>query len=378
MRCWKRLLHAIMCAGLLLQTGCWSKVEVDEELFVLALFVDKGEKPGTVEVTISSPLPNRMMSGQPASGGSSGKSYTMVTRTDLTLPDTIRSIQKDLTRRINFGHTREIVVGRDYAKDGIADLLDWIHMEPSLHISTFLTTAPGKAKEVAKLTPVYEQLPSEVLRKMMMQHTLFSTKLKESLIARFSKVGYATNLMYMTEAPLESDDDSSQQWAGIQGAAVYQEDRLSGTLPLREARALAWGSGTLGKQVYTVYWDEGKSHASVLFTSFDAHRKVNMTKQGPQFTIYLQATGNMVNRMDAKHRNATEMTQLVTDLLNKKAVEELESAINMTQDMRADALKLGLLLEWKYPGYWDRDGRQVGASDLPWHSGALEHLLRIS
>lgn len=44
-------------------TGCWSKTELDKLTFIYGIFIDKGKEPGTVEVTISSPLPNRLMSG---------------------------------------------------------------------------------------------------------------------------------------------------------------------------------------------------------------------------------------------------------------------------------------------------------------------------
>lgn len=34
-------------------TGCWSKVELDQRIFVNGVFVDVGEEPGTVKVSIS-------------------------------------------------------------------------------------------------------------------------------------------------------------------------------------------------------------------------------------------------------------------------------------------------------------------------------------
>ncbi|MGN7355815.1 Ger(x)C family spore germination protein [Paenibacillus sp. SAF-054] len=349
MKSWIRL---TICILLLMQTGCWSKVEVDEQIFVLALYIDKGEKPGTVEVTISSPLPNRMMSGQQAGSGGGGKPYAMVSNTDLTLSDTIRTIQRDLTRRLNFGHTREIVVGREYAEEGIGELLDWIDKEPSFHISTFLTTAEGRAREIAGLLPLYEQMPAEVLRKMTMQHTLFTTKVKECLISYYSKVGFATNYMSISVKRMPSENERPEKWGGIHGAALYQGDKMKGSLPAEEARVLAWATGRLGKQVFTVTWDDGQSYASVMLKDMEAVRRVRMTKQGPQFSIKLKADGSIVNQKDAKRRNDTELSRLVTDLLNKKVVHELESALDMTKESEADVLKLGLLLEWKYPAYW--------------------------
>ncbi|GAF09366.1 Ger(x)C family spore germination C-terminal domain-containing protein [Paenibacillus pini] len=276
----------------------------------------------------------------------------MISRTDETIPDAIRNIQKDLTRHLSFGHTREITVGRDYAEAGIGDLLDWMDKEPNFHISSFLTTAHGKAKDIAQLIPLYEQMPAEVLRKMTLQHIMFSTSVRDILISTYSKVGFATNYLSIRKEAIPSENDKQEKWAGIQGAALYQEDKMKGTLNVEDARAIAWANGRLGKQAFSVTWDEGKSRASVLFNKLKATRKVKMTKKGPQFMIKLYASGNLIYKKDTKKRNDTELTHLITKLLNSKIEEDLSSAITMTKRVGADALKLGTLLEWKYPGYW--------------------------
>nr|WP_268893043.1 Ger(x)C family spore germination protein [Paenibacillus lutrae] len=345
----------IIMIPVLLLSGCWSKIEVDEQIFVFAIYVDIGKEPGTVEVTISSPLPNRMMAGQQAgSSGANGKSYAMVSKSDVTIPDAIRQIQKDLTRRLNFGHTREIIVGRDYAESGIGDLLDWITKEHSFHISAFLATAPRKAREVAELTPLYEQMPAEVIRKMNLQRTMFTTSVKEALMAYTSQVGFGTNYMSVRYQPMPSENEKLQKWAGIQGAALYQGLKMTGTLEASEARALAWATGRLGRQVFSVTWDEGKSRGGVLLDQLKATRKVKMTPQGPQFTIHLEGSGDLIYSKDTKRRSDTERTLMIEKLLASKIEKDLNSAIRMTKKYGSDALKLGLLLEWNYPQYWEK------------------------
>ncbi|WP_068618523.1 Ger(x)C family spore germination protein [Paenibacillus tuaregi] len=340
----------------LLLTGCWSKVEIDEQIFVFAIYVDKGDKPGTVKLTISSPLPNRMMSGQQAGSGGSGggKPYAIISKTGDTIPDAFMDLQKDLTRRLNFGHTREIIVGRDYAEEGIGDLLDWIRMEPAFHISSFLGTAPGKAREVADLIPLYEQMPAEVLRKMNLQHVMFSTTVRDCLIANSSKVGFVTNYMLVGTQPTPSENGKSEEWVGIRGAALYQHDKFKGTLEAEEARALAWATGRLDRLAYTVYWDKGDSRASVLFTDLKATKKVTLSDGTPRYTITLTGFGDLLYKKDSKQRDETELNSIITTQLNAKVKLDLERALHQTRQLGSDALGLGLLLEWKYPGLWER------------------------
>lgn len=350
----------------LLLTGCWSKVEIDEQTFIFGMYIDKGDSPGTVKVSISSPLPNRMMSGQQAgNSGNSGKPYAIVTKTDDTIPDALRNIQKDLTRRLNFGHTRVVVVSHEYAEKGISELLDWINKEPNFHLSAFLVTAPGTAKEITELVPLYEQLPAEVLRKMILQHSLLSTSVKECLIARASAMGFAVNQLSFGTEVMPSENNQQEKWAGLQGLSLFQKDKLVGTLELDESIALAWANGTLGRQVMSIIWDDGASRASILFTQLKAKKHLRMTDEGPRFEIELTGKGDLLSIQDNRHQDANEVNQLIEERLEKKALKDLDAAIKSTQRARADVLSLGLLMEWNYPKQWKKYSQEDYYNRIP-------------
>lgn len=176
-------------------TGCWSKLELDELTFVYGLFIDVGEEPGTVEVTISSPLPNRLGSGAQEGGSGDGKSYSMVSKTAPTIPEAILLIQKDLSRKMEASHLKIIVLGKQYAKQGIGDMLEWFQRQPENSLGTYIMAAPGKAKEIPLLTPVFEQLPDQVLNNMARQKVLFSTTIRDCILSESYHMGYAMNYL---------------------------------------------------------------------------------------------------------------------------------------------------------------------------------------
>jgi spore germination protein KC len=148
-----------------LLTGCgWSK-ELNDRTFATAIFVDQAKTPDLVEVTITSLLPNRIAT-MPQSLGQQGKSYTSVSKTAKTIPEAITKIQLDLTRKISWGHTEAIVIGKKYATDkGLNEFFDWASREPTFLLNTTVFVAPSKAKDIVSLTPVYEYAPAEVLNK---------------------------------------------------------------------------------------------------------------------------------------------------------------------------------------------------------------------
>ncbi|SEG66593.1 Ger(x)C family spore germination protein [Paenibacillus sp. UNC499MF] len=348
-----RLLLALL--PLLLMTGCWSKVEIDEQTFIFALYIDQGDTPDKVEVTISSPLPNRLMSGQQAgSGAANGKPYAMISKQGTSIPQALMLIQRDLTRKINFGHTRVVTVGRQYAEKGIKDMLSWMQREPTFHISAIVNTAPGRAREIAELAPVYEQMPAEVMLKMSLQKAMLDTSAKQCLIAEASGQGVATNYLSVGMMKMASENEQAEKWAGIQGLALYNNDKLTGVLPSAEGRAIAWALGGLGRQVYTLSWDDGQSKADILFNHLTSKKSVRMGPDGPRFTLTLKGDGDLIQKRDPMNRDDNEINTILEQKLREKILKQLKNAFSKTQQARSDVLQLGMLLEWKYPEFWEK------------------------
>ncbi|KKO53658.1 Ger(x)C family spore germination protein [Paenibacillus sp. DMB20] len=344
---WKTLLP------LLLLTGCWSKVEINEQAFIFALYFDKGEQEGTVEVTISSPLPNRLISGQQVgSGGNEGPPYGTVSKTGHSIAEALNAIQRDLSRRLDFSHNRVIVIGKEFAEEGIGDLLDWILRERSIDLSTFMMQAPGEAKEIAGLAPVYESFPSYVLKRLAIQNNMLATTVKDCLIGQLGNTGYALTHLSSEEMPLTGDKMSMGKWTGLQGIALFQKDKYKGALDLESSRVLAWASGQIHKPVYNVAWDGGKSKASVLFFNTKGYKEAVMTASGPVFTVKLDGTADIVSMKDEKKRSLAEVNRIIVSELNDQIGTYLKEALKTTQEKGADVMQLGNMLEAEYPRAW--------------------------
>ncbi|MEK4260109.1 Ger(x)C family spore germination protein [Paenibacillus sp. FSL L8-0499] len=337
-------------------TGCWSsKVELDELTFVYGLFIDVGKEAGTVEITINSPLPNRLnSSSQPASGGGDGNSYSTVSKTADTIADAMLLVQKDLTRQLSLSQLKIIVLGKAYAEQGIGELLLWIRREPALPLGTYVMASPGSAKEMNTLTPIYEQLPSDVLMSFGTEKYMFSTTIKDCLFAEASGVGFAINNLSFGKKEETTKEGKPQYWAGIQGAMLFQNEKMKGILKLKEGRALAWAAGKLKLSVYSVTWDGGESAASVVFVSTKSSKKVKLTDKGPVFTVKLKGKASVIYLRDPKKRNLEEISNIITEKLSDKITANLTEAIRLSQEAGADVLQLGMLLEWNDPKLWKK------------------------
>lgn len=348
----KSLKLGVIILLLLNLTGCWSKAELDELTFVYGFFIDVGKDPDTVEVTINAPLPNRLTAGQPASGSGGGIAYSSISKTANTISDAVMLIQKDLTRQLSLAHLKVVVIGKSYASQGISGILEWVKREPALPLGTYIMGSSGSAKELNKLTPIYEQLPAQVLMNFSVEHFMFATTIKDCLIAEASGVGFAMNNLSFGQKQGTSEEGSPEYWAGIKGAMLFQENKMKGTLMFREGRALAWAVGGLRFAAYSVSWDEGESTASVVFVRARSSKNIIKTKRGPMFTVKLKGKASITYLKDSKNRDEEEISRIITEKLKEKLTDHLSEAIRSSKEAGADILQLGLLLEWNDPKEW--------------------------
>ncbi|WP_150275936.1 Ger(x)C family spore germination protein [Paenibacillus tepidiphilus] len=350
-------LKIAVCVLLLLNlTGCWSRIELDQLTFIFGMYVDAGEEPGTVEVSISSPLPNRLQTGTQG-GGEKGKGYSLVTKTAANITDAIILIQKDLSRQLEISHIKAVVIGKEYAAQGISELLDWCKRQPEFPLGTYIMGAPGKAKQIAELSPVFEQLPDQVLRNFSKENMMFATSVKDCVLAESYGMGYALNYLSFGEKPEKDDQGQPIKWAGIQGVMLFQEGALKETLNVSDSRALAWAAGHFAGRLkfphYTVKWeDEGEGTASALFYANSSSTKLRMTQNGPVFDVKLKGKASITYFRDSKGHGATEMSGIIKKLVQEKLEAEVNHAILKTREAGVDVLQLGTLLEWNQPEEW--------------------------
>ncbi|MCI1778058.1 MAG: Ger(x)C family spore germination protein [Paenibacillus lautus] len=339
-----------------LLTGCafnMTKVEINEQTFVFAMYVNKGPQDDSVEVTISAPLPNRLTSGRQAGGKGGGDPYAMVTKSSTTVQDALHLIQRDLSRRFDFSHTKVVVVGKSYAEAGLEELMDWLQREPTTNLSIYIMVAPGDAKKVAELTPVFEQMPSEVLTRFADQHNMITTNLKDCLYAESANQGYALTYLSAGLKPMVADQEKLEPWAGIQGTALFRKHKLVATLPMEQSLAISWGVNELKAPLYTVSWgEEGK--ASVFLIATSSSKSVRMVSGHPVFTVKLSGTGDIIYKNNHKQLDTLQAKEIIEHELNDLVAGHLRKALRTSQRVGADVLQLGMLVDWNYPDHWKK------------------------
>ncbi|SHF00582.1 spore germination protein KC [Seinonella peptonophila] len=346
------LLLALISCICFICTGCWSSIEVNDRTFITGVYVDKGNKPGEVELTLTAPLPNRLVPGSLQGGGTGERSYAALSKTGKTIPFAIQRIQSDLTRKLSWGHTRVIVISRDYAQSGITPLLEWITRQPTFHIKTYILISPGKAKETVKLTPVFERAPSEVLREFANQKTILGATVRDFLLAHYADQGTAVSFLTMGTMPMVSEQGKKSEWAGTDGAAIFRDDQMVGKIAPEKARMLSWVIKQIKSPTFVFQSPVDHGKISVEFERIDANILPKLRGKQIVYNIELLGDASIVSADTKESITKPHQWHQLENILKKKLAKNLKKALVETQRLRADVLRLGNRLEWWYPNRW--------------------------
>ncbi|MCS7461482.1 Ger(x)C family spore germination protein [Paenibacillus doosanensis] len=373
---------------LLLLTGCWNSIEINDRAFVRMMLLDKSESG--IEVTLGFPLPNRLIPGQTGgSGGQTGKPYTFVTKTGRDIGEAYRFIQSDLSRTITFGQTSIIVIGNALAEEGILPVLEFIAREPRFHINASMFVTEGKVKQMTAVPNVFERFPVDILVAYVRQHITVRATVKDALMAAYSGGDLFIPMLDFELKTMTSENNKTQQWMGTDGAAIFKLGKMVGTLNTNEMRGAMWVQETVRDSEITVPSTiDGKD---VSFIVKNNQTSIRPVLSGDQIAINIQSRANAdlissesdINFQDAKQRAILEhdLEAFVQDRMSK--------AIRKSQEAGSDAFQFGQYIDWNYPNKWialERQWRYLYAKRVKFniqariiikHLGTEKHPLRI-
>jgi spore germination protein KC len=340
-------LTLVTVSVLLVQSGCWSAVELNERGFARMMLLDKTDKG--IEMTLGFPLPNRM--GGQQGGGGSEPAFTFVTKTSATLGDAYRQIQSDLPRRITFGQLRNIVIGRPYAEGGLESLVDFVARVPNIHINANLFVTEGRVKQFTEFPVTFEKFPTDILTRYAKDRVTVMTTLKDVLASLYHGGDFIAPMLVFGRQGA-TDEKSGGKWMSTDGAALMQKGRLVDTLSSIETRGAMWITGDLNDAEFDVASPSDGKNISFLVNLSES--RVKSKVHGDQIRIYIicKALAKVIlTNSDIDLSNAYQLKR-VEQALEKVLEERINMAVEKTRQVRTDAFQLGRSVEWRYPRQW--------------------------
>ncbi|MCZ0701707.1 spore germination protein KC [Natronobacillus azotifigens] len=343
--------YLLLFVVLFFLTGCWSSVEINDNAFVTAVFIDQG-KDGNVELTLGFPLPSRMVPGN-LGGQVEGNIYTTVTHEAENVAAAYRKIQSDITRHISWGHTRIIVFSEEFAKNGVYEPLEFFSRQPAFHSKSLVLIAPGKAIDITKLTPAFERFPAEVLHKFIQQEVTVRTTVADFLRVYYYGGNMLAPMLTVGEEPMLSEEQKVRTWVGTGGAALFRKGKMVDELSEQDMRGALWFERITRESVITIdSFTDGKPISIIVLDSVIKKNPIIKENNQLGFQLEIKVKDDLLS-VDSEINISDPSTLTKLEVEIAKALEDrIQSAFQKTQEIGADVFNLGEYFEWYHPNEW--------------------------
>ncbi|AET59089.1 Ger(x)C family spore germination protein [Paenibacillus terrae] len=224
-----------------LLTGCWDRTELNEIGITVGLGVDKdGDQ---IRVSAQVVVPSEVASKSRPSKGA--PAVTTFEATAPTLYEAIQKITEISPRLIYLSHIRMLIFGEEFARQGIADIVESLMREPFARTDFYICVAKGtSASNMLQVATTLEKIPAnkmfssmEVLSKTwapvskvtidQLMDVLVSSEIHATLPALEAKGDLPKGIVEGTDNVKTIEPTTV---LAITSLAVFKKDRLIGWL----------------------------------------------------------------------------------------------------------------------------------------------------
>lgn len=363
----------------MLLSGCWSSIELNNRAFVSIMCIDQ-VKEG-VELTLAFPLTTKLIPGM-AGGGESEikKNFTYVTRSGPSLEDALQKIQADISRKITFRQTHNIVVGSRYAAGGIGNVLEFITRNPYLRLNNNLFVIEGEARGPLSQAPVFfERFTVTVLDSYVQNHNLYDTTVRDFLFSGANGGDALVPFLEFTKKNSLPEPDAKPS-LGTGSTAIFKKGKLTETKLDPNATKGAFSiAGKLRDLTYSIPSPTDGRNVGMLITS--SPTRIRPVLKNGELTIDILCKGeaSVISSDSNIDLQDTEALISLRSALEEVGLENIEAALAQTQKAGADVFGFGNYVSAKYPKLWkeiEKDWRSYYRDKLRFSAKAVVNLKR--
>ncbi|MBP1964504.1 Ger(x)C family spore germination protein [Paenibacillus aceris] len=333
---------------LLLTTGCWDRVEVNDMALIISAGVDIG-KEDKIEMTIQVFIPNPASAGTEGSGGGEGNVYTLTSR-GASMADALSELQKKLPRYFSWGHAKAYFFGEELARRGMFDEFDFLFRDIQTREQANFFVCRGTARQLleSQVDPnTYEtliKLSQKPLNRSSTMHEIEEVLSSES--QSFILPVIAPSLVMMNK--------TKKQLLSVDGMSVIQKQKLIGFLTPESVMGIRLlRPRDLGRNItITQELDGGKIVIKIMHTKIRLNPSIvnGEWKMKVRLTMDADIVQNSSTIVLAK---GSDTMRRIEEPFNEKIKGIMVNTLQQLQtEQKADVVGFARAFHKKYPHQW--------------------------
>jgi len=332
-------------------SGCWDYVELEDVSIVTGFAVDKNEKGEyllTVEIVdVSQEEKEAKINAQ------------LLESSGSTLLDAIRNAFKTTAPVLYWGHAEIIIFSQEVAREGIIDIIDFVHRSPKLRTNIRLLVSREKtAKEILESASITTNIRSFEIREMIELHNKF-LKVPDVQMNEFINDLSAEGISPVLAAVILIEV-KGKKTSQLSGTAVFKKDKFIGFLDEEETKFLHFVKENCKGGLIIV--EDGSEEMKTSIDISKSKVKLKPVYSGNKLTMNIRVS--IEGTLD-EYRTKNNYYYSSDDItaLEKKAEEQLAEDIRrairkLQEDFNADILGFGSTVKAEMPKLWKKIGNQ--------------------
>lgn len=367
----KILILFMFIALIVMNTGCWSRRELNELSIVTGMGIDKAGDDYLLSAQIIRP---NAIAGKGAQGQASGVAQIINFETrGKTVFEAMRKMSTQVARRMYFSHLRLLAIGDQFAKEGIGPVLDYFSRDHEIRSDfNIVVVHKDKAEDLLDILTPLETIPalkihqSIEVSERIWGHTILTTI--DELIGQIISSGKEPVL---SGIEIKGSHEKGEKTIELQSSdpeailqhihlSVFKRDKLIGWLTSEESLGTNFVLDKIKSTIIPVPCSKDKNNGKQLYISAEimhskTKNKAEIIDNEPTISVDINteaSIGDVPCTIDlTKSENITKIERK----LEKEIKKKVEKTIKTVQTkFKSDIFGFGEVIYRKDPKLWKK------------------------
>ena len=359
------LLTGLLVGMTILLSGCNGAKELDQRANVVAMGIDTAEQEGMFRISYQFAVPKMETKGD------ASQDTVLITNTAVSLAEGRNLLTSEIALEPTLAHVKIIVIGEELARRGLDKVLGPIARYREYRGSMFIVVTRGTARDFLKnnkpsfvnsMGEYYEQmLASGITTGYYLDTTLhqYYARLKSksaqpymSLVATNPETGEGKistskvpgdKIVGYNAGDIPRQGGNAAEFAGV---ALFDGDKMVGTLSTTETRMLAMLLGRFSKGFIVVEDALDSKSAVNVNLRLGSKPKINvaLVEGKPIINVSIKLEGEITSISSGINYEQESYHALMENQINKVVQEQMMNVIKRTQELNTDVVGFGYYL----------------------------------
>ncbi|MCR2804942.1 Ger(x)C family spore germination protein [Paenibacillus soyae] len=352
----------LCCLLLLLQTGCWNRVELNDVAIISATGVDWQNGKWVLSYQVVIP---KAISSQSGESGSAAVNVFSTTGDNFRIA--ISKASEETSRRLYFSHNQVVIIGESAARKGMGPLLESYLRNHDSRETVSMFLSKGSARRMLEQLVPLEQIPGAAIQRMIANEEHGSSAFRQmtanDVLMELLGSAQATSIPGLVIAGEGEGTDSvgmlgkttTPTKVRLSELGLIQGDKLVGWIDDEQSRGLMWLTNHINKTTLSFSCAGGsKSRASSSAKILTASTKLTPEHVDGKWLIKakVEATGLLM-----EYNCPGDLSKPAeVEKLERRIEEEIKAVIaegwEAVRKQGVDVTGFGTLIHKRYPKLW--------------------------